>query len=109
MTLTKPVQALFCALLVAACSSSSGAGGPAPTPTGTAPPVITPPVDDAAQRAKAVQAMHDVLLADVNALAEAAVELQAAAPTTTGRGWDRTMDAAAIAAMRAIWLKARTA
>jgi len=53
--------------------------------------------------------MHDVLLTDVNALAQAAVDLQVAAPTTTGRGWDRTTDAAAIASMRAIWLKARTA
>lgn len=104
-----PVGALFCALLVAACSSSSGTSDPAPAPTGTTPPVTTPPVDDAAQQAKAVQAMHDVLLSDVTALAQAAVELQAAAPTTTGRGWDKTTDAAAIASMRAIWLRARTA
>ncbi len=106
---TKPVTAILCAIFVAACSSSTEGNGPVtPAPTGTTPPVTTPPLDDTAQKNKAVQGMHDVLLADVQALAQATAELQAAAPTPTGRGWDKT-DADAIAAMRASWLKARTA
>ena len=109
LSATNPVRAIVCALLVAACSSSSEPSSPAPSPTGTTPPVTTPPVDDAAQKAKAVQGVHDALLADVTALADAAAEMQTAAPTPASRGWDKTADAAAIATMRAAWLRARTA
>lgn len=95
---------LLPALMVAACSSSDSAT-PAP-----APPVVTPPgPTDAEQRAKAVQTMHDALLVDVTALAQAVADLKEAAPTPADRGWDKTLDAAAIASMRATWIRARTA
>jgi iron uptake system component EfeO len=53
--------------------------------------------------------MHATLLTDVQALHDATVELQAAAPTPAGRGWDATQDAAAITAMTQAWIKARAA
>ncbi len=96
---------LIAAVLVAACSSESGDPAPAPTP-----PVVTPTgPTDAEQRAKAVQTMHDTLLVDVTALAQAVSDLKDAAPTPADRGWDKTLDAAAIASMRAAWIRARTA
>ena len=108
-----PVRATVFALLVTACSSSSSSPSetpsPTPAPTGTTPPVTTPAVDDTARKAKAVQEMHDTLLTDVTALADATAAIQAAAPTPVGRGWDKTADAAALSAMRAAWLTARTA
>jgi iron uptake system component EfeO len=64
---------------------------------------------DAEQRAKAVQAMHDALLVDVQALSKAVADLKDAAPTPADRGWDKTLDAAAITSMRAAWVRARTA
>lgn len=102
----RPLRALICAGVVAGCSSSEPTSPTTPAPSGSTP--VTPPPDDAAQKAKAVQDMHDILLADVNALAAAALEMQSAAPTPSGRGWDKT-DEPAVAAMRASWLKARTA
>jgi iron uptake system component EfeO len=107
-SLAVSVGALLCVLIVAACSSDETSNSPAPAPTATTPPVTTPPSDEE-QKTKAVQGMHDALLADVQLLASAAVEIQTAAPTPTGRGWDKTLDATAITAMRAAWLKARTA
>ena len=65
--------------------------------------------DDSVLRTQAVQSMHDILLADVNTLNTAAIALQAAAPTPSGRGWDPVADAAAITAMKAAWVQARTA
>ncbi len=35
-------------------------------------------------------------------------DLQAAAPTPTGRGWDTTLDATAIANMKLTWIRCRT-
>jgi iron uptake system component EfeO len=93
---------LAAAFLVAACSSSSGGEGPAPVVTPSGP-------TDAEQRTKAVQTMHDTLLVDVTALAQAVSDLKDAAPTPADRGWDKTLDAAAIASMRAAWIRARTA
>jgi iron uptake system component EfeO len=97
-------------LAAAACSSSDPATTPAPAPTMTATPDAGPPgPTDAEQRTKAVQVMHDALLADVTALAQAVSDLKDAAPTPVGRGWDKTLDAAAITSMRASWIRARTA
>jgi iron uptake system component EfeO len=107
-------------VLVAACSSggsgSSGATPVTPVPTatpdggGTPVPEAGPPaLTDAEQRAKAVQAMHDALLIDVQTLSQAVSDLKDAAPTPVGRGWDKTLDAAAITSMRAAWVRARTA
>lgn len=64
---------------------------------------------DAQYQDEVVTGMHSALLTDVNALHDAAVALQAAAPAPTGRGWDATQDAAAIEAMTKAWLSARAA
>jgi iron uptake system component EfeO len=64
---------------------------------------------DADYQTEVIAGMHAALLADVNALHQAAVELQAAAPAPTGRGWDATLDEAALQAMTNAWLAARGA
>jgi iron uptake system component EfeO len=64
---------------------------------------------DAEYQQKVVTGMHSALLADVNALHDAAVDIQVAAPTPAGRGWDATQDAAAINEMTDAWLRARAA
>jgi iron uptake system component EfeO len=55
------------------------------------------------------RAMQRSMQADLTELWSAAKDLQAAAPTPSGRGWDKAMDAAAIASMKAAWVRARTA
>src|SRR5262249_39238012 len=60
-------------------------------------------------REEAVQGMHDALLADVEAMSTAALDLQRAAPTPADRGWDPVKDAAVILAMKAALTPARTA
>ena len=64
------------------------------------------PADEKSQVASAMQAS---MVGDLMALHQASIDLQAAAPTTVGRGWDATVDAAAITAMKAAWVRARTA
>jgi iron uptake system component EfeO len=64
---------------------------------------------DALYQQEVVTGMHDTLLTDVQALHTAVVALKAAAPTTTGRGWDASQDATAITAMTNAWLDARGA
>jgi iron uptake system component EfeO len=63
---------------------------------------------DADYQRDVTQGMHDGLLSDITALHQAAVDLQAAAPLPTGRGWDETQDQAAIVAMQGAWIKARS-
>jgi len=77
-------------ILVAACGEGGG-------------------VDDAAFRRQVVTDMHDSISVDLAELITAAQDLQAAAPTPTGRGWDPVLDADAIAAMRAAWIHTRVA
>jgi iron uptake system component EfeO len=67
------------------------------------------PLTDKEQQALIVTSMHDSLLSEIQTLKAAATELHDAAPTPTGRGWDATMDAAAITAMKTAWYKARSA
>src|SRR4051812_11953463 len=55
------------------------------------------------------KSMQSALQTDLTNLWNASKDLQAAAPMPTGRGWDKTMDAAAIAAMKTAWIMARTA
>ena len=55
-----------------------------------------------------VAGMRSGLAADLDSMASAAQELCDAAPTPAGRGWDATMDAAKIAAMKTAWIEART-
>jgi len=64
---------------------------------------------DATYQQEVVAGMHATLLTDVQALHAATADLQAAAPALTGRGWDASLDAAAITAMTQAWLRARTA
>jgi iron uptake system component EfeO len=61
---------------------------------------------DADYRAEVVDAMHASIGADLADLVQAARDLQAAAPT---HAWSATADAAAIAAMRAAWVRTRVA
>jgi iron uptake system component EfeO len=56
-----------------------------------------------------VSGMHSALLADVDALRQAARDIQDSAPDPKGRGWDQSMDADAIDAMTKAWLRARGA
>lgn len=108
------LRPVLCAvsLALAACSSS-GSSDPAPAPaatgTGDSGATTPPPPSDDEERQRAVQGMHDALLEDVTTLAKAAEEIEAAAPTPADRGWDATLDAAAIGSMRATWMRARTA
>jgi iron uptake system component EfeO len=87
-----PLLALL--LLVPACSSDDT------TSTG---------MTDAQYQSQVITGMHEALLADVNTLHDAAVALQAAAPAPTGRGWDATLDQAALANMTDAWFTARSA
>ena len=60
-----------------------------------------------ADQASVAKAMQASLTADLGDLHQAAVDLQAAAPT--GHAWSADGDASAIAAMKAAWIRARTA
>jgi iron uptake system component EfeO len=89
---------LFCTLVTlsfgaAACSSS-------PKSTGKT---------DADYKNEVTTGMHDAIATELSNLHQAALDLKAAAPTPTGRGWDATQDAAAFDAMKAAWQRARTA
>jgi iron uptake system component EfeO len=89
-------------LALFACSSSDPDGDPAggAAPTG-------PALTDAQYREQAVDGMHDALLTDVQAMRAAIADLQKAAPAD--HAWDAQKDAESIAAMRAAWVRARTA
>jgi iron uptake system component EfeO len=90
-----PLSALPLALL--ACSPAPEAPGDAPAKT------------DAEYRDEAVRGLHDAYLADLQTLTSAVQDLRDTAPTPADRGWDPAADAAAIARMRADWVRARTA
>ncbi|MGZ3455598.1 MAG: imelysin family protein [Polyangiales bacterium] len=79
-------------LLVIGCSSSNEA---APAQT------------DDSFKAQVTQGMHDTIMVELTAWRKAVVDLQNAAPTPTGRGWDATMDAAAITQMKDAWRRCR--
>src|SRR5262245_10521561 len=64
---------------------------------------------DAEYEHQVVTGMHDARLSDVEALHQASIDLQEAAPEPKGRGWDADKDAHAIDAMTAAWLRARGA
>jgi iron uptake system component EfeO len=64
---------------------------------------------DSEYRNDVITAMHDSIAADLADLAKASRDLQAAAPTPAGRGWDIALDAPAITAMKAAWRRARVA
>jgi iron uptake system component EfeO len=64
---------------------------------------------DAEYRQDVVSGMRSGLIADLANLVSASQTLQTAAPTPADRGWDATMDSAAIANMKAAWTMCRTA
>ncbi len=64
---------------------------------------------DEQHRAAVVSGMRSGLISDLANLVSASRALQAAAPTPSGRGWDGSQDAAALAAMRGAWTDCRTA
>jgi len=61
------------------------------------------------QKAQVASAMQTSMKGDLTDLWQASVALQAAAPLPVGRGWDATLDAAAIQSMKMAWVQARTA
>lgn len=73
------------------------------------PPAPEEPMTEEAYREQATSEMHGVLLADVRVMKDAVAELQAAAPAPRDGGWDAAADADAIRAMKASWMRARTA
>ena len=56
-----------------------------------------------------VGGIHDLLLSSVTQLHQATLDLQAAAPEPSGRGWSASADQAAILAMKDAWVRARKA
>ncbi len=64
---------------------------------------------DADYKKDVVSDMHSSIAVDLANLSQAARDLKAAAPMPSGRGWDATLDADAIAAMKVAWENARTA
>lgn len=97
----KTLHGVLLAAIVVGCSSSGGSSSPPASPT--------PSLTDDQQKQKAVSAMHDALLVDVQKLADAAAKIQSSAPSAPDRGWDATADAQALAATQAAWIEARTA
>lgn len=67
------------------------------------------PKTDAEFQAKALTDVRSYLVGWSDKWLIAAKSLQAAAPVASGRGWDATADAVAIAAMKAAWTDARDA
>jgi iron uptake system component EfeO len=61
------------------------------------------------QEEMVARAMQQSLQGDLTQLRDAAKEMQAAAPAPTGRGWDKDMDAQALAKLKTAWMKARDA
>lgn len=84
------------AVVLVACSSSKGE-----TPANTK--------SDSAYSADVSTGVHDVIAVDLAAWKQATLDLQNAAPTPKGRGWDATADAAAIQTMKDAWRRARIA
>ena len=91
--LTVPTSPLVLAAGLAIVSFAAGCGSDSP----------------ADKRSQVASAMQASMVGDLMALHQASIDLQAAAPTPAGRGWDAAVDAAAIAAMKAAWVRARTA
>jgi iron uptake system component EfeO len=73
--------------------------------SGSSEPAAADP--DAAFRQNVTSGMHDTIAAQISTFLTAAKDLKAAAPATTGRGWDATEDAASITAMAEAWMRVR--
>jgi iron uptake system component EfeO len=88
----KNIESKVAGALVAAALGMGGCGG-----------------SDAPDQQSVARAMQQSLTQRLTDLRDAAKALQAAAPTPVGRGWDKDMDAQAIADMKTAWMKARQA
>jgi iron uptake system component EfeO len=64
---------------------------------------------EAEQRARVEREMKALIMGRVETWEKASRELQAQAPLTVGRGWDRERDASAIANMKKAWHEGRVA
>jgi iron uptake system component EfeO len=82
---------LFTSILFVACGGDAGTSGG---------------MTDAEFKTAVTTGMHDSISVQIKALGSAAVQLQAAAPD---HAWDATVDAAAIADMKAAWKNTRIA
>src|SRR5262245_17900562 len=85
-------------LLLVGRSDDAPAGAAAGA--GASGPVLT----DDQYRQQAVDGMHEALLADVHVMGDGAKDIAAAAPAPPDRGWDATLDAAAITSMEDAWV-----
>jgi iron uptake system component EfeO len=94
---------LVCSLALAAAAAC---GSPLVGCSSSSEPA---PKTDAEYKAEVVAGMHAAVKTELATLLAAARDLQAAAPTPTGRGWDATLDAAAIAKMKDAWRRCRIA
>ena len=97
-------------LFSCACACAIGCS---PSPGAPGGPIAATPLTDAEYQAQVVTGMHDSLLADIDSLLSAAQDLQTAAPAgdsdASSGGWSATSDPAAVASMKAAWIRARTA
>src|SRR5512142_1877136 len=101
VAVSNPVRAAR--VLVATILAVMGAVGCSSSPsTGQAK-------SDYAYETEVVHGMRDGILGKLSDLVAAARDLQAAAPVTSGRGWDTALDASAITSMKSAWLRARSA
>jgi iron uptake system component EfeO len=68
----------------------------------------SPEKSDGQFKAEIVAGMHQLVLARIQGLNQAARDLQLAAPSPVGRGWDATLDQQQIAAMTDAWVRTRS-
>jgi iron uptake system component EfeO len=64
-------------------------------------------MSDAQFKAKIVSDMHALVLTEIQGLNQAASDLQTAAPSPVGRGWDATLDQQQVADMKDAWTRMR--
>jgi iron uptake system component EfeO len=100
--MTKRIVFVALSLALLACSSNTSAPAAAPATPGTTK-------TDDEFKAEITTSMQQTFLGELQTLHNAAIEMQTAAPATTGRGWDPVQDAAAITTMKAAWRRARIA
>src|SRR5258708_39509629 len=89
------VNVAIAATLFAACSGHSS------------PP--SPPAPDPAAEQATKDRLGAIVLPTLDALVQAATEMRDAAPVQPDRGWDPTLDPAAIDTMKQAWIRAHDA
>jgi iron uptake system component EfeO len=98
------VGLLALALAGGAVGCSSDSSGAAPD--GGGPGTGTTQTDEQ-YKDEVTAGMHALIAGQLEALVAAVNDIQSAAPTPSGRGWDDAQDAAALEAMKAAWRRAR--